>query len=158
MYTHTHTHTLHAHTYTHNLHACTHTHTHTRTRTHTRWTERQNPEHSRHGLVYGLYAVSHGELVHNFLTWFIKVNLPCLILLDVNKKGTKSDRCVATPCHNFIKVGWGLHLLFSLSPAAILTSFDHCFCHTPPTPNPEAQTRKWPVIPTDGSEKCTLSA
>lgn len=36
----------------------------------------------RHGLVYGLDAVAHGKLVHDFLLQLIEVNLPGIVSLS----------------------------------------------------------------------------
>lgn len=36
----------------------------------------------RHGLVYGLDAVAHGELVHDFLLHLIEVHLPGIVSLS----------------------------------------------------------------------------
>lgn len=36
----------------------------------------------RHGLVYGLNAIAHGEFIHHFLLHLIKVNLPRIISLS----------------------------------------------------------------------------
>lgn len=49
-----------------------HTHAHTQSST----------LNLRHGLVYGLDAVAHGELVHDVLLHLIKVNLPRIVSLS----------------------------------------------------------------------------
>ena len=36
----------------------------------------------RHGLVYGLYTIPHGKFINYFLSRFIKIYFPCLILKE----------------------------------------------------------------------------
>lgn len=55
---------------------CSHTHTHTQIPCFFR------QRSLRHGLVYGLNAVSHGKLIHDFLMHLFKVHLPCIVSLS----------------------------------------------------------------------------